>query len=69
MPEKLPYALTEENRGKKLEQRLPEYYGSSTFITCEHQSLPLMDDPPLHIIVNPDATPYVVHTLTTVPAH
>jgi len=68
MPEELPYPPTEENR-EKLEQWLLKYYASSTFNTCEHQSLPMMDGPPLHIIVNKDATPHAVHTPIPVPAH
>ena len=40
-PERLPFSPTEENR-ERLQQWLVDYYGSSTFNTCEHQSLPMM---------------------------
>ena len=68
MPEELLYIPTEA-KPEKLRQWLPEYYASNTFNTCEHQSLPMIDGPPLIIIVNPDATPYAVFTLLPIPAH
>ena len=61
VPAKLPFTACEANR-EKLEQWLMEYYASSTFNTCEHQSLPMMHGPPLHIIVDPNVEPHVVHT-------
>lgn len=55
-PTKLPFPATEENRGK-LQQYLTDYYKSSTFNTCEHQPLPLMEGPPLKLMINTDAEP------------
>ena len=31
------------------------YYASSTFNTCEHQALPLMDSPPMRLMIDPNA--------------
>ena len=64
----LPYPATPENR-EKLENFLLEYYKSSTFNTCNHQPLPLMDGPPLHLMVNPDADPVAHHSPIPVPLH
>ena len=67
-PTKLPFPATEENRGKLL-QYLAEYYKSSTFNTYEHQRLPLMEGPPLKLMVNPDAEPVAHHSPIPVPLH
>ena len=67
-PESLPFPATEENRDK-LQQYLLSYYGSSTFNTCEHQQLPLMNCPPLKLMVNPNAKPVAHHTPVPVPLH
>ena len=67
-PASLPFPATEENR-PKLQQYLLDYYGSSTFNTCEHQELPLMDCPPMKLMVNPDATPVAHHKPVPVPLH
>ena len=44
-PTALPFPATQKN-APKLKQYLLDYYRSSTFNTCEHQSLPLMEGPP-----------------------
>jgi len=67
-PASLPFPATEENR-PKLQQYLLDYYRSSTFNTCEHQELPLMDCPPMKLMVNPDATPVAHHKPVPVPLH
>ena len=63
-----PFPATEENRGK-LEQYLLDYYKSSTFNTCEHQPLPLMEGPPLKLMIDSDAEPVAHHTPVPVPLH
>ena len=66
VPTKLPYAAHRENRSK-LPEYLLDYYSSSTFNTCEHQLLPMMQGPPLRLMVDPDAAPVANHT--PVPVH
>jgi hypothetical protein len=68
IPSKLPYPATEENRGK-LEEYLRDLYKARTFNTCEHQPLPLMEGPPMQLMVDPDATPVAHHTPVPVPLH
>ena len=65
---KLPFAAHEENRSK-LQEYLLDYYSSSTFNTCEHQLLPMMQGPPLRLMVDPDAAPMAHHTPVPVPVH
>ena len=68
IPKDLPYPATNENRSK-LERWLVDYYSSSTFNVCEHQPLPMMTGPPLHLIVDSAAKPHAVHTPIPVPVH
>lgn len=68
MPSKLPLPATEENR-EKLERYLLDYYKSSTFNTCTHQPLPLMEGVPMSLIVDPHAKPVAHHTPVPVPFH
>lgn len=67
-PASPPFPLTDVNC-KALETWLLNYYGSSTFNTCEHQTLPHMTGPPLRIFVDPDVAPVAVHTPISVPVH
>ncbi|CAG2222071.1 unnamed protein product [Mytilus edulis] len=67
-PVKLPFSPTEENV-PKLQNFLLEHYKSSTFNTCEHQPLPLMEGPPLKLMIDPKATPVACHTPVPVPLH
>lgn len=67
-PTKLPFPATEDNR-ESLQQWLLEYYKSSTFNTCEHQPLPLMDSVPMRLMVDPEAEPVAHHTPVLVPLH
>ena len=68
VPTKLPFAAHRENRSK-LQEYLLDYYSSSTFNTCEHQLLPMMQGPPLRLMVDPDAAPVAHHTPVPVPVH
>ena len=67
-PTALPFLATEDNRAS-LQQWLLDYYKSSTFNTCEHQPLPLMDSVPMRLMVDPDAEPVAHHTPVPVPLH
>ena len=67
-PTSLPYPATEANR-QQLQQYLLDYYASSTFNTCEHQILPLMDGPPMRLMIDPQATPTAHHSPIPVPLH
>ena len=46
-----------------------DYYKSSTFNTCDHQPLPLIDGPPMRLMVDPNAEPVAHHTPVPVPIH
>lgn len=67
-PDKLPFPATENNRGR-LEEWLLNYYSSSTFNTCSHQSLPVMAGRPLRLAVKEDATPVAHHRPYRVAIH
>ena len=67
-PPPLPFPATPENR-EKLELFLLEFYKSSTFNKCDKQPLPLMEGPPLHMRVDPEAQPTAFHTPIPVPLH
>ena len=68
IPTNLPYPTTEEFRAD-LQQYLLDRYKSSTFNTCEHQSLPLMAGPPMQLMVDSNAKPVAHHTPVPVPLH
>jgi len=67
-PTKLPFPATESNR-ERLRQYLLQVYKSSTFNTCGHQTLPLMEGPPMRLMVDKEATPVAHHTPIPVPLH
>ena len=67
-PDKMPFAPTPENR-EKLEKWLLDYYSSSAFNTCEHQTLPKMAGKPLDIHFRPEAKPKAFHCPIPVPHH
>ena len=67
-PTQLPFPATEANR-PHLQQWLLDYYSTSTFNTCEHQPLPLMEGVPMRLMVNPTAEPVAHHTPVPVPLH
>ena len=67
-PQTLPYPATQQNRGK-LEAFLLDYYKSSTFNVCDHQTFPMMTGPPLRIMIDPNATPFAVHKPIPIPIH
>ncbi|KAK3731603.1 hypothetical protein QZH41_004849 [Actinostola sp. cb2023] len=67
-PTQPPFPTIVANR-QRLQQLLLDYYKSSTFNTCEHQLLPLMDAVPMRLMVDPDAEPVAHHTPVPVPLH
>jgi hypothetical protein len=67
-PKELPYPATPGNR-QKIEKWLLNYYASSTFNTCEHTELPMMNGPPLRLMVNRNSEPVAHHTPIPVPIH
>jgi len=68
LPSSIPFPATEENR-EKIQQFLLEYYSSSTFNICEHQILPMMDVPPLRLMVDKNSKPVAAHKPIPVPLH
>ena len=67
-PTTLPFPATEQNRGR-LEKHLLDYYAKSTFNTCPHQVLPMMNTKMLRLAIDPSATPVAYHTPIPVPIH
>ncbi len=70
----VPTALPPGFEGKDeettaLKEWLMQYYSSTTFNTCEHQPLPMMNCEPLQLHLNPDAKPVAVHKPAMVPIH
>lgn len=60
-----------EAKQEKLEQFLVDYYmyKSSTFNTCPHQTLLLMEGPNMRLMVDPNAQPVAHHKAIPVPLH
>ena len=67
-PRKLPFEGTKENL-TRLKDFLLNHYKSSTFNTCPHQPLPLINGPPMKLMVDPSAEPVAHHTPIPVPIH
>ncbi len=67
-PTSMPHSATETNR-ELLTQYLLDYYRSSTFNVCEHQTLPMMDGPPMRLLIDTQATPTAHHSPIPVPLH
>ena len=68
LPTRLPFPPTAHNK-QKLKDFLLQYYSTSTFNTCTHQMLPMMEGPPLKLMVDPHAEPVAHHTPIPVPLH
>ena len=68
LPTALPFPATDANR-TALQNWILNRYRSSTFNTCECQTLPLMEGPPLELHVDPKAKPIAVHKPILVPKH
>ena len=68
LPDELPFAPTPENR-ERLQHWLLDYYASSAFNTCEHQTLPKMTGKPLDIHFRPEAKAKAFHCPIPVPHH
>ena len=67
-PTELPYPATKASL-ERLQEFLLDYYGSSTFNTCPHQRLPLMEAPPMRLMVDHSAQPVAHHQAIPVPLH
>ena len=67
-PHELPFEATEENR-QRIEEYLKTIYSSSTFNKCTHQPLPMMQGPPMRLMIDPEAKPTAYHTPLPVPMH
>ena len=68
-PPSLPCDPTEDNL-PHLKQYILERFKYSAFNCCTHQILPLMTvSPPLHLHIDPQATPIAVYTPSAVPRH
>ena len=68
LPTSLPCPATEANV-LKLKQYLLDYYHSSTFNTCENQSLPMIEGPPMRLMIDPKAKPTAYHSPIPIPIH
>ena len=70
MPKNLPPGLSATEKDvPALRQWLLDYYGATTFNTCEHQPLPMMNCEPLRLHVDPNAKPVAFHKPALVPIH
>ena len=67
-PTELPYPATEAKR-ERLQEFLLDYYGSSTFNTCPHERLPLMEAPLMRLMVDHSAQPVAHHKAIPIPLH
>ena len=65
---KLPFDPTPENI-PRTRQWILDRCKSSTFNKCSHQQLPLMEVPPIKILIDPEAKPVCFNTPATVPLH
>ena len=67
-PMEMPFPGTKENR-QKLTDYLIKTYASSTFNTCKHQPLPLMESTHMRLMVDPHCQPVAHHKAIPVPLH
>ena len=67
-PTEMPFQGTEENRQKSTDY-LIKTYASSTFNTCKHQPLPLMESSHMRLMVDPHCQPVAHHKAIPVPLH
>ena len=68
LPTALPFPATDANR-TALQNWILDRYQSSTFNTCECQTLPLMEGPPLELHIDPEAKPIGVQKSIPVLLH
>ena len=68
LPQKIPFEATEANV-TKLKKFLMNHYASSTFNTCEQQTLPMMERPPMSLMISENAKPTAYHTPLPIPIH
>ena len=53
----------------KMKQFLVDKYRASTFNTCQHQPLPMMQGPKMELFVQKDARPHAEYQPAVVPVH
>ena len=68
LPPEPPVPATDSNR-QILQDFLLNYFGPSTFNTCEHQPLPRMTGPPMKLMIDTNATPVAYHNPYPVPIY
>ena len=68
LPRELPIPCVPENISK-MEACLLQYFNSSTFNTCPHQSPPSMSGPHVTIYIDENAKPRAFHKTTPLPLH
>ena len=66
--ERLPFECMVDNI-PRMRQWLLDRCASSTFHKCPHQTLPLMEGPPISILVDHNAKPVCFNTPATIPLH
>lgn len=67
-PSFLPFPCKPENNSK-MRDWLLHRFSSSTFNTCPHRPLPVMDGPPVEIHLDEAAIPRACHTAAPIPVH
>ena len=67
LPTELPPGI--EHSSEQLKTWLLNYYGATTFNTCEHQQLPMMTGSPLQLHMDISAPPAACHKVVPVPIH
>ena len=65
-PTKLPPGI--QHNSEQLKTWLLEYYGSTTFNTCEHRPLPMMTGSPLQMHLDTSAIPAACHKVVQSPS-
>ena len=68
-PTKLPFQVKSSSDVIRLKDWLIDYYKSSTFNVCTHQTLPYMKGPPLRLTIDPAAESDPQHNPLVVPLH
>ena len=68
MASSMPFKPVEANV-EKLEKWLLDRYAGTAFNTCEHQPIPQMSGPDMHIMIKEGTTPVAIHSPIPVPHH
>lgn len=68
-PTQMPFEVKGADDVERLKKWLLEYYKSSSFNTCEHQTLPKMDGPYLRLMIDEGSEPVPKHRPLPIPLH